>query len=129
MLARDSDHLSALTNLASLLQREGRETEAQPLRERLASMQPHPPFHFFELGRQAMAQGDFKRASKLFARELRTQPDQHEVHFWAARADLALGDTTSAADHLRQAMENSPNRGSQDRYANKLDHLRASRLQ
>jgi tetratricopeptide (TPR) repeat protein len=129
VLERDPDHVSALTNLVNLLQREDRQADAEPLRERLAYLQPHPPFHYFELGRQAMERGDFARARQLFARELRSQPNQDEVHFWAARADLALGDAAGAADHLRLAIENSPNRGTHDRYATKLDHLRASRLQ
>jgi len=76
-----------------------------------------------------MAEGDYPRARDMFARELRRQPDQHEVHFWAAQADLQLGDAAGAASHLRQAMANSPTPVSQGAYAAKLDLLRAARLQ
>ena len=72
-------------------------------------------------------------AQKLFDRELGRQPLQHEVRFWAAQAAWHLGDAAKAADHLRQAMDNSPDPRSQAVYATKLDHLldrfRASRLQ
>jgi tetratricopeptide (TPR) repeat protein len=129
VLAREPDHVSALSNLVLLLQRAGRQDESQALGERLAQLQPNPPFHFFDLGRKAMNDGDFRRARQLFARELRHQPDQHEVHFWAAQAELRLGDTASAASHLRQAMDNSPTRDSHDLYATKLDRLRAARVQ
>ncbi|MDP1650433.1 MAG: tetratricopeptide repeat protein [Rubrivivax sp.] len=129
LLAREPEHVSALSNLVHLLQRAGRAAEAQALGLRLAQLQPYPPFHFFDLGRQAMNEGDFRRARQLFARELRRQPDQHEVHFWAAQADLQLGDTAGATGHLRQAMANSPTRDSQQVYAAKLDRLRAARLQ
>ncbi len=129
VLAREPEHLSSLSNLVLLLQRAGRQTEALALGVRLAQLQPYPPFHFFDLGRQAMDVGDFGRARQLFARELRRQPDQHEVHFWAAQADLQLGDTAGATGHLREAMANSPTRDSQQVYAAKLDRLRAARLQ
>lgn len=129
VLAREPLQVSALSNLVQLLQRHGRGEEAQPLEARLRQLQPYPPFHFFDLGRQAMDTGDFGRARALFARELRRQPDQHEVHFWAALADLRLGDAGAAAEHLRRAMANSPTPASQARYAGKLDHLRSRRLQ
>ena len=129
VLSREPDHVSALSNLVLLLQRAGRQDESQAVGERLAQLQPNPPFHFFDLGRKAMNDGDFRRARQFFARELRRQPDQHEVHFWAAQAELRLGDTASAASHLRQAMDNSPTRDSHDLYATKLDRLRAARVQ
>ncbi len=128
VLAQEPDHLSALNNLVRLLQHDGRQAEAQVLGERLAQLQPQPPFHFYDLGRQAMAQRDFGSARDLFKRELRRQPDQHEVLFWAAQAAAQLGDAAGAAHHLRQAMENSPDPGSHGVYAAKLAQLRASRM-
>ncbi|HSQ72877.1 MAG TPA: tetratricopeptide repeat protein, partial [Rubrivivax sp.] len=133
VLARNPSDVAALSNLLRLVQDDGREAEARGLGERLARLQPHPPFHFFDLGRAAMAAGDYAGAQKLFDRELTRQPLQHEVRFWAAQAAWHLGDAATAADHLRQAMDNSPDPRSQAVYATKLDHLldqfRASRLQ
>jgi tetratricopeptide (TPR) repeat protein len=133
VLARDANDVAALSNLLSLVQQDGREAEARQLGERLARLEPYPPFHFFDLGRAAMAEGDYAGARNLFDRELSRQPLQHEVRFWAAQAAWHLGDTAKAADHLRQAMDNSPDPRSQAVYATKLDHLldrfRASRLQ
>ena len=114
VLAQEPDHLSALSNLVQLLQRAGRQDEARRLGERLAQLQPHPPFHVFDLGRKAMDAGDYRRARELFARELARQPYQHEVHFWAAQAGLQLGDRPGRASHLRQAMDYSPTSGSHD---------------
>jgi tetratricopeptide (TPR) repeat protein len=133
VLARDPTDVAALSNLLLLLQHDGREDEGRQLGDRLARLQPHPPFHFFDLGRAAMARGDYAGAQKLFDRELRRQPMQHEVRFWAAQAAWHLGDAATAADHLRQAMDNSPDPRSAAVYAGKLnhllDHFRASRLQ
>jgi hypothetical protein len=129
VLARSPEHVSALSNLVHLLQRTGRADEARDLGERLARLQPHPPFHDFDLGRKAMAAGDYRQAREHFARELERQPYQHEVLFWAAQADWQLGDRGAAVRHLRQAMDYSPTIGSHQRYATKLDRLRAQRLQ
>jgi tetratricopeptide (TPR) repeat protein len=133
VLARDANDVAALSNLLSLVQQDGREAEARQLGERLARLEPHPPFHFFDLGRAAMTRGDYAGARKLFDRELSRQPLQHEVRFWAAQAAWHQGDTAQAAEHLRQARDNSPDPRSQAVYATKLDHLldrfRASRLQ
>lgn len=129
VLEHDPRQLSALGNLVQLLHSAGRPAEAQAAAARLAQLQPDPPFRFYDLGREAMDAGDFGRARDLFARELRRQPDQHEVLFWAAQADWRLGDRDAALRHLRQAMENSPTPGKHEIYAAKLDRLRALRLQ
>lgn len=129
VLSTEPDSVSALSNLARLLQDQGRSAEAGPLQARLAQLQPYPPFHFFDLGRQAMARGDYTTAKALFARELLRQPYQDEVHFWAAQADLQLGDAAAAASHLNKAVDYSTTRQTHDLYAAKLDRLRALRLQ
>ena len=129
VLAQEPEHVSALSNLVHLLQRAGRADEARDTAERLAQLQPRPPFHDFDLGRKAMEAGDYRQEREHFARELERQPYQHEVLFWAAQADWQLGDRAAAVRHLRQAMENSPTISSHEQYAAKLDRLRTPRLQ
>ncbi len=114
-----------LSNLVALLNRNARHDEAQSLQARLDRLQPVTPFKAFDLGRQAMAAGDYAAAAQHFARELRAQPHQDEVHFWAAQAHWQLGDRARALRHLEQAHDNSDTRINQTRYAAKLDHLRA----
>jgi tetratricopeptide (TPR) repeat protein len=128
-LARDATNTAALSNLAQVLRQGARTDEAQVIEARLAALQPHPPFHFLELGRQALASGDAARAADWFTRELRRQPYQHEVHFWAAQAWLQLGDGRRAAEHLRAAMDYSPTVARQRIYGAKLDRLRLLQLQ
>ncbi|HLL11937.1 MAG TPA: tetratricopeptide repeat protein [Rubrivivax sp.] len=126
-LQADAESAAALSNLKIVLQRLGRQAEADVVAARLLQLQPHPPFHFFELGRQAMGRGDFETARQQFARELRRQPHQHEVHFWAAQANWQLGNRKDAAAHLQLAMENSNTPDNQRLYAAKLDSLKARR--
>ena len=76
-----------------------------------------------------MDSGDFPQARDHFLRELRMQPYQDEVHFWAAQAYWQLGQAGQARRHLGQAVENSANRDTHDRYAAKLEGLRQRAIQ
>lgn len=128
-LAGDADNVSALSNLVKLLQRQGHDAESALLAARLDRLQPVPPFHHFNLGRAAMDGGDYALARDHFLRELRMQPYQDEVHFWAAQAYWQLGQASQARRHLSQAVENSANRDTHDRYVAKLEGLRHSAIQ
>lgn len=129
VVEREPRSASAWSNLARLYQAQGRHDEERAALARLATLESHPPFHFFELGRAALREGDAARARDLLKRELRLQPQQHEVHFWLAQAYAALGDTPAAARHLGFAAENSPTRQARAIYAGKLERLRAVRQQ
>ena len=128
-LAGDARSVSALSNLVQLLHRQGRSAETAPLVARLDRLQPVPPFHHFNLGRAAMDAGDYAQARDHFLRELRLQPYQDEVHFWAAQAYWKLGQTSLARRHLNHAVANSANRAAHERYAAKLEGLRQSAVQ
>ncbi|NGZ82735.1 tetratricopeptide repeat protein [Duganella aceris] len=114
-----------LSNLAQSLENQNKLDEAAALRVRLAQLEPHPPFYFFNLGQEAMKLGDYERARKLFEREVERVPDYHEFHFWLALAYNELGNVRAADRHMAQAMANSTTRGDHDLYAAKLDRLRA----
>lgn len=128
-LATEPANTSAMGNLVLLLQRQERPVEAAALADRLAQLQPVPPFQHYQQGRQAMEVGDYARARDHFLRELRLQPYQDEVHFWVAQAYWRLGETDLAARHLARALSYSPTPGLHDRYAAKLDWLRHQHLQ
>lgn len=123
-LATNARNTAALGNLVTLLRSTGRDAEAEQQAALLRRLQPDPPFLHFDLGRQALHEGDARRALALFDRELRRQPHQHEVHFWAAQAAWRLGDAPAAAEHLRQARDFSPTVANQRLYDAKLEHLR-----
>ena len=129
VLTQEPENTAALSNLVITLQRAQQPAKAAAVAARLAQVQPYPPFHFFDQGRRAMQAGEYERARELFARELRRQPFQHEVHFWAALAAWRLGDERGATRHLRQAMDNSLTRGARELYAAKLERLQGMHLQ
>jgi tetratricopeptide (TPR) repeat protein len=125
-VARDSDNYPALSNLALTLRKLAREREALAIEQRMAQIKPHAPFAHYDLGRAAMTRADYASARELFAKELRLQPEQHEVLFWAALADWHLGDWKGARRHMERARINSPNPDTEERYATKIERLRGA---
>lgn len=124
-LRRAPDNTIFLSNLAQSLEAQQRMAEAAEVRTRLARLEPYPPFHFFNLGRQAVELGDYGRARLLFERELERTPDYHEFHYWLALCHYHLGNLRAADKHMKQALDNSTTRGDHDLYAAKLDRIRA----
>ena len=122
VLAAEPDNTHAMANLALVYGDQGREAERDALTKRLAAIQPHPPFHFFERGITAMKRGDFTAARDLFQREVDRDPGYHEFQFWLAASYAGLGDVQRAHRHLRLAIEASPPR-EHDIYAAKLSRL------
>ena len=126
VLAHDGGYLAAMTNLARLLDGQGRVDEAAAWRVKLAKLEAEPPFHHFDLGRAALQAGDYRAARAHILREMRRDPDYHEFHFWLALALYGLGDYDAAGKHLTAAMNNSTTRREQSLYAAKLQALKAS---
>jgi Flp pilus assembly protein TadD len=117
-----------LTNLANAYRALGRSADARRLDERLASLEPDPPFAFFNRGLEAAKAGDWKNARALFAKEVDRAPYYHEFHFWLAVALANLGEPEGARRHLALAMENSTTRRDHDLYAAKLQRIGSARL-
>ena len=123
VLAREPANTFAMSNLALVLQGSGRAEEAHALSERLAKIEPHPPFHFFDRGRAAMKAGDYAAARELFAREVERDADYHEFQFWLAAAHFALGEVAAARRHMAIALKNSTNRSERELYGAKLGKM------
>jgi Tfp pilus assembly protein PilF len=126
-LRAEPQNTQAMADLSAVLSSQGRDAEANVVRQQLARLESHPPFHYFELGRAAVQRGDFEAGRVWLQRELSRDPDYHEIHFWLAVAYAGLGDNRAARRHLNQAMANSTTRGEHDIYAAKLDKLQAAR--
>jgi tetratricopeptide (TPR) repeat protein len=125
-LAADRANVHVMGNLATLLQRTGREAEAAPLLAEVKRLQPLPPFALFEQGRQAAARGDWQAARRFFEREIARAPAHHEFHFWLGRALAELGDSKGAAQQMQLAAEHSKTREQGALYTAKAERLRGS---
>lgn len=125
-LALDGDHRAALDNLARLYESQNREADAAPLRQALRILDREPPFLYFDLGREAIARGDYAGARDHLQRELKRDPDYHEFHYWMAIALAGLGDARGASKYLASAMHNSTTRQDHALYAGKLERLKSA---
>ena len=126
VLQQHPDSVEVLGNLAEVVARQGRTAEADALRERRAELAPHPPFHFLDQGKAALARGDARQALALFRKELSRMPYDDEAHYGIALAQLRLGQVAAARQSLARAMENSARRERHALYAAKLEHLRGA---
>ena len=129
VLEREPTNAQALSNRAQVLEQLGRADEAGALRRRLLQVEPYPPYHFFDLGRAAMENGDHRAARDLFAKEVDRADYNAEFQFWLGLAYFRLGDVDAARKHLGLAVQNSTTRGDRDLYAAKLGWLRGYRRQ
>lgn len=124
-LAIDDGHGAAMGNLAGLLAAGGRMDEAALWRGRQARVQV-PPFVLIEQAQRALAAGDAAGARDRLLRALRDGGESHELHFALAGAYAQLDQRERAVRHLEAAARLSPSTGTRERYAAKLDRLRAT---
>ena len=127
VLEREPANTQSMSNLALLLTDLGRQAEADTLNARLAQLQPHPPFAYFNQGMAAMVRGEFKAAKVWFGKEVDRAAYYHEFHFWLAQAHFALGEIGPAREQMALALDNTTTRKDHDLYAAKLDRLKAYR--
>jgi Tfp pilus assembly protein PilF len=122
-LLREPENVMVMQNLVPVLGALGKTAEAQALQRRVASIEPHPPFHFFHLGMAALNGGDFQQAKALFEREVARAPYNDEFHFWLAIACLNLGENRLARQQLALAVNTSTTAQMRGLYSSKLAQL------
>jgi pentatricopeptide repeat protein len=126
LVQRDPLDRQALSNLVVVMDKLGRTERSRELRERLARLEPYPPYYFFGLGTEAMRKGDYQAARSLFRREVERADYCSEFHYWLGLANLRLGDVEGARRQIAIALENSTTEHEHDVYAGKLQRLRAA---
>lgn len=127
VLASAPTQLAALTNLHGLLTTRagvGDVVEANVLAQRLAKLQPEPPYAQYERGRQALAQNRWAEARDALALALQRAPEDPLVHQAMAQALLGLGQVDGATRHLQQAQRYSTDAAQRQRVHAKLDALK-----
>lgn len=124
-LLRAPEDAMLMRNLMPALTRLGKADEAEAIKVRLASIDPTPPFHYFQIGMKALEAGRFDEARAQFAREVQRSPYYHEFHFWLAIAHWRLGDARAAREQMTLAVDTSTTSDGARRYAAKLDYLRS----
>ncbi|MES2885279.1 MAG: tetratricopeptide repeat protein [Pseudomonadota bacterium] len=124
-LVLEPENTMAMSNLISSLNALGHSDEARQLAQRLAEIEPYPPFHFYDLGLAAIERGDFAEARRLLQREVSREANQPDTLFLLAIANLYLGDQRTAKRQLARAIDNSTTLRSRQLYTAKLDWLKS----
>ena len=119
-LALEPANPQALSNRVAVLRVLGREDEAMATAHLLARVQPSTPLTAYKSGLAAFNEGDYLRARDAFRTALGVAPDDHEFHFMLAAAYLKLNDDARALNHLRLALQYSPNDARRAAYASKV---------
>lgn len=111
-------------NLAGVLALQGRQAEAA----RLAALRPVPDAApRLVQARQALDEGQVKKALLMLQGELGLTPRDHELHHWLAVAAARMGDNARARRHLELAVQYSSRNASAEQhalYAGKLQRLK-----
>ncbi len=125
-LLADATDLSAMSNLAALLERLGESEQAGRFRSRIAwHRQRNPYFHYSE-SLVAFEQGRLDAAQVHLARALRLKDEEHQFHFLKARLAAAEGDAQLIRQSLRTALELAQSGPMKRRYRGKLEQLRTA---
>jgi len=125
LLAQEPDNLVALQNLQVVLQAQGRTAEAEAVSKQVRELMPVPPFHYYDLGQQALQQGHFQKAKELFQKEMRRDSHYDKFHASLALAHYGLGEMNKAQAQMAIALENSTTTADRAMYTRMLAHLRA----
>jgi tetratricopeptide (TPR) repeat protein len=123
-LMREPESIITLRNLEPVLMALGKTEEAKAIAQRVATIDPIPPFHYFNLGVTAYQGRDYAKARDLFAREVKRAPYYDEFHFWLAASLLQLGEVKQAREQLTLAVDTSTRKDTRNLYSAKLAHLR-----
>lgn len=129
LLALEPENTAALSNLAKAHELQGHADAARTVRERLARIEPAPPFHFYLAGVEALKRRDYAAARTLFEKEVARAAYYHEFHFGLALALLGLGEVEPARRQLAIAFDHSTRQQDRQLYAGKLERIKALRLQ
>lgn len=108
ILARSPDNREALAGLAVDLMLLKRFSEALPVQERLAALDPSDVQIRIELGFNYLNhQGRPRDATRVLGEAAALDPSARNLTYWA-QALVAIGDQTKAEEVLRQAIEMDP---------------------
>ena len=123
-LAREPENVVVMRNLQPVLVELGKGEEAMALAKRINSIEPVPPYYYFDQGMIALQGGEPEKAKSLFEREIRRAPFNDEFRFWLGIAFARMGEIGDAREQLALAVEHSTRRDVRDQYSAKLAYLR-----
>lgn len=124
-LDREREDTIVMHNLIPVLAHLGKTEESAALAARLKTIEPTPPFYYFDKGMKALEEAKYAEAKALFEREVARSPYYHEFHFWLAIAHWRLGEARAAHAQMTLAVDTSTTADATRLYSGKLNYLRS----
>ena len=116
---------SALVNIASALQRQGRMEEATYYSKRVTYYRNRHPYYHYYLAQTAFEEGDFANAMSYLTKAIRLKEDEHQFYYLRGLIHLQLDEYALAARDFRKARDTAGNAQLVAGYARKLEALRS----
>ncbi len=112
--------LVILRNLYDLLLADGRTREAQLIERRIASLPDRDPYPLLQLGDEAQAGDDPRRALRLYQEARRKAPYLHEIYGRIAEVQRVLSNASAERAALEQALSTAQRERDREEYRQRL---------
>ncbi len=119
----DPHDLVAMSNLASLLERQGGHQRASRLRRRVEDHRNRNPYYRYRLARDAFEARDYDAAIGHLRYAVRKKKTEDRFYFLLGLCHMRKGQTQKAERYLARAKEVAATDALKRRYADKLDIL------
>lgn len=126
-LELDSKSLVAMSNLAALYGRLGRDRDVKSFSAKVRKFKQRNPYYHFSLGLQAYHSGKYRESIEHYKAALKLKSKEHNFYLALAKAYFQLGEKDKVADCLKLALKNAPDEASKLRYNEKLELLASMR--
>lgn len=118
------DNLTSLGNLALLLNKQGREDEAQPIDEYIHKLRIRNPYYHALLANEAFFNGSYQQALKHYKKAISLDDEQHEFYFGLAKVYYKQDNLKLAKRAMSKAVVLTKVKDTQRQYIAKLNFLR-----
>lgn len=125
-LKLDSRNAVAMSNLADLYRRIGRQDEAEKWASKVESFREKNPYYHFAQGERAYWDGDYEASVRHYKAALKRKSREHHFYFALAKAYFQLGNLDQVIQALENARKYAPDEGGRERYDQKLEILAAN---
>jgi Flp pilus assembly protein TadD len=122
-LRADERDLVAMSNLASLYERQSDEERAATYRSRVTSHRQRNPYYRFQLAREAFLARDYDGAIRHLNYAIRRKKNEDQFYFLLGLSHMKKGDEPAARRWLSRAQEVAATDALKRRYASKIDIL------
>ena len=123
-ISLDRDNLTSLGNLALLLNKQGRRSEALPIEEYIHKVRVKNPYYHALLGNEALFNRSYQQSIKHYKRAIEIDEDQHEFFLALAKVYYMQGKLVSSRRAMKQAIALTKTKGTKKLYIAKLNFLK-----